>query len=52
LTETIHAYYSFIKGMLIVYIIVGTLNSIGLAIVGIPHPVLLAIASILLLYPT
>jgi predicted PurR-regulated permease PerM len=26
--------------MLIVYIIVGTLNSIGLAIVGIPHPVL------------
>jgi predicted PurR-regulated permease PerM len=52
LTETIHAYYNFIKGMLIVYIIVGTLNSIGLAIVGIPHPVLFGfIASILTFIP-
>jgi predicted PurR-regulated permease PerM len=31
LIETIHAYYNFIKGMLLVYLIVGILNSIGLA---------------------
>jgi predicted PurR-regulated permease PerM len=37
LTETIHTYYNFIKGMLIVYLTVGTLNSIGLAIIGVPH---------------
>jgi predicted PurR-regulated permease PerM len=52
LTETIHAYYNFIKGMLVVYLIVGTLNSIGLAIVGVPHPVLFGfIASILTFIP-
>jgi predicted PurR-regulated permease PerM len=34
LIETIRAYYNFIKGMLIVYLIVGLLNSIGLLIVG------------------
>jgi predicted PurR-regulated permease PerM len=38
LIETIRAYYNFIKGMLIVYLIVGLLNSIGLLIVGVPHP--------------
>jgi len=32
LAETIHAYYNFIKGMLLVYLIVGILNSVGLAI--------------------
>lgn len=52
LTETIHAYYNFIKGMLLVYLIVGILNSVGLAIVGIPHPVLFGfIASILTFIP-
>jgi predicted PurR-regulated permease PerM len=52
LTETIHAYYNFIKGMLLVYLIVGILNSIGLAIVGVPHPVLFGfIASILTFIP-
>jgi predicted PurR-regulated permease PerM len=52
LTETIHAYYNFIKGMLLVYLIVGALNSIGLAIVGVPHPVLFGfIASILTFIP-
>lgn len=52
LTETIHAYYNFIKGMLVVYLIVGALNSIGLAIVGVPHPVLFGfIASILTFIP-
>jgi predicted PurR-regulated permease PerM len=52
LTETIHAYYNFIKGMLVVYLIVGSLNSIGLAIVGVPHPILFGfIASILTFIP-
>jgi predicted PurR-regulated permease PerM len=52
LIETIHAYYNFIKGMLVVYLIVGLLNSIGLAILGIPHPFLFGfIASILTFIP-
>ena len=52
LVETIHAYYNFIKGMLLVYLIVGILNSVGLAIVGIPHPFLFGfIASILTFIP-
>ena len=50
--QTIHEYYKFIKGMLIVYLIVGLLNSIGLAIIGIPHPFLFGfIASILTFIP-
>jgi predicted PurR-regulated permease PerM len=40
LVESIHEYYNFIKGMLLVYLIVGLLNSIGLAIIGVPHPFL------------
>jgi len=52
LIETIRAYYNFIKGMLLVYLIVGFLNSIGLAIIGIPHPFLFGfIASILTFIP-
>lgn len=52
LIETIQAYYNFIKGMLVVYLIVGFLNSIGLAILGIPHPFLFGfIASILTFIP-
>ncbi|WP_372767854.1 AI-2E family transporter [Lutibacter sp.] len=52
LAETIHAYYNFIKGMLLVYLIVGILNSVGLAIIGIPHPFLFGfIASILTFIP-
>ncbi len=52
LIETIHAYYNFIKGMLLVYLIVGFLNSVGLAIIGIPHPFLFGfIASILTFIP-
>ncbi|TDD97962.1 AI-2E family transporter [Flavobacterium cellulosilyticum] len=52
LVETIHAYYNFIKGMLIVYLVVGILNSIGLAIIGIPHPILFGfIASIFTFIP-
>jgi predicted PurR-regulated permease PerM len=52
LVETIHAYYNFIKGMLVVYLIVGVLNSIGLLIIGVPHPFLFGfIASILTFIP-
>lgn len=52
LVETIHAYYNFIKGMLLVYLIVGILNSLGLYIIGIPHPFLFGfIASILTFIP-
>jgi predicted PurR-regulated permease PerM len=49
---TIHTYYDFIKGMVIVYIIVGILNSIGLLILGVPHAILFGfIASILTFIP-
>jgi predicted PurR-regulated permease PerM len=40
LSETIHTYFNFIKGMAIVYLIVGILNSIGLMALGIPHAIL------------
>lgn len=49
---TIRAYYNFIKGMAIVYLIVGTLNSIGLLLLGVPHAILFGfIASILTFIP-
>ena len=52
LSETIHSYYNFIKGMLAVYLIVGVLNSLGLWILGIPHPFLFGfMASILTFIP-
>ena len=52
LHDVIHTYYSFIKGMLLVYLIVGTLNSIGLYLIGIPHPVLFGfMASVLTFIP-
>lgn len=37
---TIQSYYSFIKGMAIVYLIVGILNSLGLLLLGVPHAIL------------
>ena len=40
LHEVIHTYFNFIKGMVIVYLMVGTLNSIGLLALGIPHAIL------------
>ena len=52
LTLTIKAYYNFIKGMAIVYIAVGTLNSVGLLVLGVPHAILFGfIASILTFIP-
>jgi predicted PurR-regulated permease PerM len=49
---TIQAYFSFIKGMGIVYLVVGILNSAGLFLLGVPHPVLFGfIASVLTFVP-
>lgn len=50
--ESIIAYYNFIKGMALVYLIVGVLNSLGLFIIGIQNPVFFGlIASILTFIP-
>ena len=52
LNETIHAYYQFIKGMLIVYLCVGILNSVGLLLLGVPHAILFGfIAAVLTFIP-
>jgi predicted PurR-regulated permease PerM len=52
LNLTIKAYYNFIKGMGMVYLAVGILNSIGLLILGVPHAILFGfIASILTFIP-
>jgi predicted PurR-regulated permease PerM len=52
LALTIDAYYNFIKGMALVYLIVGSLNSVGLLLLGVPHAVLFGfIASILTFIP-
>jgi predicted PurR-regulated permease PerM len=49
---TIKAYYNFIKGMAIVYLVVGTLNSVGLLLLGVPHAILFGfIASMLTFVP-
>jgi len=49
---TIAAYYNFMKGMALVYLIVGVLNSIGLLLLGVPHAILFGfIASILTFIP-
>src|SRR5689334_21396125 len=40
LKKTVHTYHSYIKGMILVYVIVGILNSIGLFALGVDHAVL------------
>ncbi|HAO47342.1 MAG TPA: AI-2E family transporter [Chitinophagaceae bacterium] len=40
LHQTIGTYFHFIKGMVIVYLLVGILNSIGLLVLGIRHAIL------------
>jgi predicted PurR-regulated permease PerM len=40
LQQTINTYFNYIKGMLLVYLIVGILNSIGLLALGVNHAVL------------
>lgn len=52
LVETIQAYYNFMKGMILVYLIVAVMNSVGLYIIGVPHPILFGfVASILTFIP-
>lgn len=49
---TTSTYYNFIKGMIIVYIIVGILNSVGLLLLGVPHAIFFGfMASILTFIP-
>jgi predicted PurR-regulated permease PerM len=49
---SVQAYYRFIRGMLIVYLIVGLLNTVGLLALGVPNPILFGfIASILTIVP-
>lgn len=46
------AYYNFIKGMALVYLIVGALNSVGLLIIGVPHAIFFGfIVSVLTFIP-
>ena len=40
LQKTIRTYFNYIKGMLLVYVIVGILNSIGLFALGVKHAIL------------
>jgi predicted PurR-regulated permease PerM len=50
--DVILTYYNFIKGMGIVYLLVGVLNSIGLFLLGIPNPIFFGfVASILTFIP-
>ena len=52
LNDTITAYYQFIKGMAVVYLCVGILNSVGLLILGVPHAILFGfIAAVLTFIP-
>lgn len=52
LPGVITTYYSFIKGMALVYLIVALLNTSGLAIIGIPNPIFFGfVASILTFIP-
>ncbi len=49
---TVAAYYNFIKGMAVVYLVVGILNSFGLLLLGIPHAILFGfIAAVLTFIP-
>lgn len=51
-TQTVVTYYNYIKGLLLVYLIVGVLNSIGLAAIGLKQAILFGfIASILTVIP-
>lgn len=52
ISQTVTTYYNFIKGMVVVYVLVGVLNSLGLLVLGIPHAILFGfIASVLTFVP-
>ncbi|HEX5169367.1 MAG TPA: AI-2E family transporter [Cyclobacteriaceae bacterium] len=49
---TVKAYHNFIKGTALVYLIVGSLNSVGLLLLGVPHAILFGFtASVLTFIP-
>ncbi|WP_266363524.1 AI-2E family transporter [Tellurirhabdus rosea] len=50
LHESVTTYYEFVKGMAIVYAIVGALNSVGLLVLGIPNPLFFGILASLLTF--
>ena len=50
LRETVITFYNFIKGMALVYLIVGILNILALLLLGIPHAVLFGIIVSLLTF--
>ena len=50
LSQTITAYYNFIKGMGIVYLAVGSLNSIGLLLLGVPHAIFFGFTAAILTF--
>ena len=52
LSQTIHTYFNYIKGMVLVYIIVGILNSIGLLLLGVQHTILFGmLCAIMIIIP-
>lgn len=52
LRETVTTYYNFVKGMLVVYLVVGIMNSIGLFLLGVPNAIVYGFtASILTFVP-
>lgn len=50
LKETILTYYNFAKGMLLVYLLVGMLNSVGLLLIGVPHAFLFGFTAAVLTF--
>jgi predicted PurR-regulated permease PerM len=50
--QTIHVYYNYVKGLLLIYLVVAVLNSAGLALLGIKHALLYGtLASLLTIIP-
>lgn len=45
LKEATHVYFNYIKGMVMVYIVVGVLNSIGLLLLGVDYAIVFGMAS-------
>ncbi|MEK6480301.1 AI-2E family transporter [Catalinimonas sp. 4WD22] len=50
LKEVLHTYFSFVKGMTLVYLIVGILNSLGLLLIGIPQAFFFGFAASILTF--
>lgn len=48
LKQVIHTYFKFIKGMVLVYLIVGILNSTGLLLLGVEHALLFGMLTAIL----